>query len=133
MKAPSYIYTFLEPTTEVIHTEILIIGSGAGGGVVASVLSRGGDVDALAKTDQGLPSDGGSHSDDKKPTKKGFKCLIVEKGIYAPTGEKSRSQAEGFKELYQSGGVMVSESGSISVLAGKLDHVVDGAREKRHC
>lgn len=74
-----------------LDTDVLIIGSGAGGGVVAKVLSDNGN-----------------------------KCLIVEKGIYAPTGEKSRSQLEGFGELYQYGGFFSSENCSISILAGSV-------------
>ncbi|WRT66875.1 uncharacterized protein IL334_003838 [Kwoniella shivajii] len=94
---PSYTYTFISPPAAtppskipIIQTEILIIGSGAGGGVVASRLA------------------------------KSYKTLVVEKGVYAPTGERSRSQQEGFSELYQNGGLMASESGSTCFLAGSV-------------
>jgi hypothetical protein len=121
LKAPAYVYTFKQPEHDsIINTEVLIIGSGAGGGVAASVLSRGGDADAVANTGDLTPADGGKRDDSKRVSHDGLKCLVVEKGIYAPTGERCRNQGEGFKELYQSGGVMVSESGSISVLAGAL-------------
>jgi long-chain-alcohol oxidase len=96
LKAPSYTYTFINPppatssSLPTVYTDILVIGSGAGGGVVASRLAP-------------------SH-----------KLLVIDKGIYAPTGEKSRGEAEGFNDLYQNGGFIGSESGSISVLAASV-------------
>lgn len=94
LEAPKYRYIFLSPPHPVapgllptLSTEILIIGSGAGGGVAASRLSEK------------------------------YKTLVLDKGVYAPTGEKSRGQMEAFEELYQNGGFMASESGTISVLA----------------
>lgn len=97
MTAPKFTYEFIIPppraeATEIptINTQVLIIGSGAGGGVVASRLAQE------------------------------YETLVVDKGIYAPTGEKHRGQAEAMEELYQNGGFIASESGTMSILAGSV-------------
>jgi hypothetical protein len=96
LKAPDFIYTFVKPTVDsvgslpLLSTEVLVIGSGSGGGVAASRLAP-------------------QH-----------RTLIVEKGVYAPTGEKLRGQLEAFNELYQNGGFIGSESGTMSVLAASV-------------
>lgn len=63
-RQPSYPYQFLKPSLEpkVIEVDVLIIGSGAGGSVVASILAKAG-----------------------------HNVLVVEKGIYVPT-EESQSR-----------------------------------------
>jgi long-chain-alcohol oxidase len=94
---PAFTYTFIDPPTSsapdmipTITTEVLIIGSGSGGGVAASRLA------------------------------KEYQTLVIDKGVYAPTGERHRGQAEAMEELYQYGGFFASESGSISLLAGSV-------------
>jgi long-chain-alcohol oxidase len=69
---------------------VLIIGSGAGGGVVASRVAPA------------------------------YETLVIDKGVYAPTGAKHRGQSEALEEMYQNGGFIASESGTISILAGSV-------------
>jgi len=97
LTAPSFTYSFITPPSPVeasglpiINTQVLIIGSGAGGGVAASRLALDYDT------------------------------LVIDKGIYAPTGEKHRGQSEALEEMYQNGGFIASESGTISILAGSV-------------
>jgi long-chain-alcohol oxidase len=97
LTAPKFTYSFITPPTPVqgsdfpiINTQILIIGSGAGGGVVASRLAQD------------------------------YETLVIDKGVYAPTGKKHRGQSEAFEEMYQNGGFIASESGTISILAGSV-------------
>jgi long-chain-alcohol oxidase len=88
---PSYPFKFesIVDNYQYIDTEVLVIGSGAGGGVVSSELAR-----------------------------KGWKVLVVEKGMYVPNEEMTSTPAHGLKTLFQSQGVMVNEDGSMNVLAG---------------
>ncbi|WWD20494.1 hypothetical protein CI109_104970 [Kwoniella shandongensis] len=97
LEKPKFAYSFITPraavapsTIPVFNTEVLIIGSGAGGGVASSRIA------------------------------KDYKTLIVEKGVYAPTGEKSRSQHEAFEELFQNAGIIATESGSTTIFAGSV-------------
>lgn len=92
-----YNYTFendrisrLPPEADiVVDTEVLVIGSGAGGGVAASYLSQ-----------------------------RGLKCLVVDKGIYLRPEDMRGSEDEGYTSLYEAEGIMPSEDGSVNVLAG---------------
>lgn len=88
---PSYPFVFktIEEDYQIIHTEVLVVGSGAGGGVVSSELSR-----------------------------KGHKVLVVEKGVYVPNEKMTSTPAVGLKTLFQNEGIMVTEDGSMNVLAG---------------
>jgi long-chain-alcohol oxidase len=97
LTAPKFTYSFITPPSPaegsglpIITTQVLIIGSGAGGGVVASRLARD------------------------------YETLVIDKGVYAPTGKKHRGQSEAFEEMYQNGGFIASESGTISILAGSV-------------
>jgi long-chain-alcohol oxidase len=97
LTSPAFTYDFVTPPSPVegsglpiINTQVLIIGSGAGGGVVASRLAED------------------------------YETLVIDKGVYAPTGEKHRGQSEALEEMYQNGGFFASESGTISVLAGSV-------------
>lgn len=89
---PSYPFQFetLDKSTpyKIINVEILVCGSGAGGGVVASQLSKSHQV------------------------------LVIDKGQYIPTEDLEGTPAAGFRDLYENGGLMASETGSINVLAG---------------
>lgn len=74
---------------EILNTEILVIGSGAGGGVVSSELSS-----------------------------KGWKVLVVEKGLYLTPEELTGSPKDGLDKLYENGGLIATEDGALSLLAG---------------
>ncbi|KAM0750383.1 long chain fatty alcohol oxidase [Meredithblackwellia eburnea MCA 4105] len=74
---------------QVIETDVLVIGSGAGGGVVSSELS-----------------------------KKGWKTLVVEKGGYERPEDLKGNPKEGLKTLYESSGLFATECGSLNILAG---------------
>lgn len=72
-----------------IDTDVLIIGSGAGGGVVASEMAE-----------------------------KGWSTLVVEKGIYQRPDEMTTTPKDGFYNLYEGQGLMATEDGGMNVLAG---------------
>ncbi|GJN90713.1 hypothetical protein Rhopal_003727-T1 [Rhodotorula paludigena] len=88
---PHYPYVFerIDLPYKVIETDMLVVGSGAGGGVVASELA-----------------------------KKGWKVLVVEKGEYVKPEDMVGTQREGFKHLYEGQGLMATEDGSMNILAG---------------
>jgi choline dehydrogenase-like flavoprotein len=69
--------------------DVLVIGSGAGGGVVAGEL-----------------------------TNAGFDVLVVEKGIYKKPTEFNNREAESVATLYDSQGLLATKDGSITVFAG---------------
>lgn len=75
------------PTT--IETEVLIIGSGAGGGVVAGELSQAG-VDVV----------------------------VVEKGGYFAEKDYKGQELAGFNDLYEKDGGLTTDDLSMSILAG---------------
>lgn len=72
-----------------IDTDMLIIGSGSGGGVAASYLS-----------------------------KRGVKTLVVDKGIYLNPSDMRGNEDEGYTSLYEAEGIMPTEDGSLNILAG---------------
>lgn len=72
-----------------ITTDVLVIGSGSGGGVVASYLAQ-----------------------------HGLKILVAEKGTYLRPQDMTGREDQGYPEMYEGGGLLVSEDGSINVLAG---------------
>ena len=72
-----------------VDTDVLIIGSGAGGGVVASEMAE-----------------------------KGWSTLVVEKGIYQRPEEMTTTPKDGFFNLYEGQGLMATEDGGMNVLAG---------------
>jgi len=72
-----------------IETDVLVIGSGAGGGVVASEMAE-----------------------------KGWSTLVVEKGVYLKPDEMAGTPKEGFEKLYEAQGLMATEDGGLNVLAG---------------
>lgn len=74
---------------ETYDTDVLIVGSGAGGGVVASELSD-----------------------------KGWNLFVVEKGVYQKVEDLPGTPKEGFEELYEGQGLMATEDGGLNVLAG---------------
>jgi choline dehydrogenase-like flavoprotein len=68
---------------------MLVVGSGAGGGVVVSELA-----------------------------KKGWQTIVVEKGQYIKPEDMLGTPADGFERMYESQGLMAVEDGSMNVLAG---------------
>lgn len=82
----------LAPTTATtLYTDVLIIGSGAGGGVVAGELSAAGaDV------------------------------IVVEKGGYYAESDFNGQEALGNETLYERGGLLTSVDMAFSVLAGSV-------------
>ncbi|BGP48449.1 hypothetical protein JCM10450v2_004325 [Rhodotorula kratochvilovae] len=85
----SYTFETIRTPWEVFETDMLVVGSGAGGGVVASELA-----------------------------KKGWKVLVVEKGEYVKPEDMAGTQREGFRRLYESQGLIATEDGSMNVLMG---------------
>ncbi len=73
----------------VFECDILVIGSGAGGGVVAGELANAG-----------------------------FDVLVVEKGIYKHHTKFTNREAELTAELYDSKGLLATKDGSITIFAG---------------
>lgn len=73
----------------VIDTEVLIIGSGSGGGVAASYLSQ-----------------------------RGVKTLVVDKGIYLRPSDMRGSEDEGYTSLYDGEGIIPTEDSTVNILAG---------------
>lgn len=83
-------FTFLHPKEgETIRCEVLVIGSGAGGGLSAGMLANAGkDV------------------------------CIVEKGPFLQEVEMSQREAEMVGKMYERGGSLVSKDGGITIFAG---------------
>lgn len=84
-----YVFESIDTSFQVFETELLVLGSGVGGGVVASEM-----------------------------TKKGWKTVVVEKGRFVPAQELAGNPAAGLQQLYENEGLMATEEGSVNVLAG---------------
>jgi choline dehydrogenase-like flavoprotein len=80
--------TFLNPTHD-LAAQVLVIGSGAGGGVIAYELAKAG-----------------------------LDVLVVEKGDYYDASRMSGKEGEMAAALYEQGAAMASKDGSLTVLAG---------------
>ncbi|PWN48320.1 long-chain fatty alcohol dehydrogenase [Violaceomyces palustris] len=72
-----------------LDTEVLVIGSGAGGGVAGSYLAQ-----------------------------RGVRVLIVDKGIYLRPSEVLGREDQGYSVMYEGEGILASEDGTMNVLAG---------------
>jgi choline dehydrogenase-like flavoprotein len=72
-----------------LETEVCVIGSGAGGGVIAAELQRAGR-----------------------------QTLILEQGEYRNESDFKQLELPGMLELYLGGGLAASEDGSIAIMAG---------------
>lgn len=92
-----YPYTFLNRTLQpgpdgsvLEHeTDVLIVGSGSGGGVAASYLAQ-----------------------------RGLRVTVIDKGIYVPTTEMHGIERFGMEQMHERLGLVPSTDGSIFVLAG---------------
>jgi len=74
---------------EVIETDVVIVGSGCGGGVCAKNLAEGG-----------------------------HKVLVVDKGYYFTPSQLPMSEAAGGIHLFYNGGIFSSDDGSVPIVAG---------------
>ncbi|RVD87455.1 uncharacterized protein DFL_001690 [Arthrobotrys flagrans] len=74
-----------------LSTSILIIGSGCGGGVVAGHLAKA------------IPH---------------HQLMVVEKGFWYPKHKAPANERDGLKKLYEEGGTLQSNDGSLAVFAG---------------
>jgi choline dehydrogenase-like flavoprotein len=74
---------------EVIETDVVVIGSGCGGGVVAKNIAEAG-----------------------------HKVIVADKSYYFPTNTLPMSERDAGIHLYENGGVIASDDSSISVVAG---------------
>lgn len=94
---PHYEYKFLNdtlpkpPTKECIdmHADVVIVGSGCGGGLVAAYLAE-----------------------------RGLKVIVVDKGIYVRPDDMPQTQAFGLDQMFERLGFVPSSTLSIVVLAG---------------
>jgi choline dehydrogenase-like flavoprotein len=86
-------YSFIQfppgDTSEVIETDVLIIGSGCGGGVSAKNLAEAG-----------------------------YKVLVVDKAYHFPPEQLPMTQMDGFIHLFENGGSESSDNSGIAVLSG---------------
>ncbi|KIW89940.1 uncharacterized protein Z519_09370 [Cladophialophora bantiana CBS 173.52] len=90
---PSYDFKFHDfnspSTSTTLTTDVVIIGSGCGAGVVASHLSRAG-----------------------------LKCLVLEKSYHFPSTHFPMSATSAGEHLMENGGLMVTDDASVAILAG---------------
>ena len=84
---PLPVLTPTTPTT--LHCDVLVIGSGAGGSVVAAQLAAAGQ-----------------------------QVLVVEKGGYAPQHAFNQQEVPMLTRHFEAGGLLAAQNGSITVLAG---------------
>lgn len=90
LRAPfPFIFETIDSPYKVFDTDVLVIGSGAGGGVVSSEMSR-----------------------------KGWQTMVVEKGSFVKPGDLAGTPKDGMKTLYENEGLMATEDGGVNVLAG---------------
>ncbi|CAO3644663.1 unnamed protein product [Mucor hiemalis] len=81
----------LDQITDDMHFDAVVVGSGAGGGVVAAQLAQSGKS-----------------------------VLVIEKGAYHSESEFIFDEVTGFSNLYENGGFAPSYEGSITMLAGSV-------------
>ncbi|KAJ3029098.1 UNVERIFIED_CONTAM: hypothetical protein HDU68_000137 [Siphonaria sp. JEL0065] len=72
-----------------LEADVVVIGSGAGGGVVAAELAQAG-----------------------------LRVILLEKGQHQPFQDQTFSELDSFSNLYESRGILQSDNGSIMILAG---------------
>ncbi|KFH71384.1 hypothetical protein MVEG_01683 [Podila verticillata NRRL 6337] len=86
---PQYDFIQVPPQGLELTYDVVIVGSGAGGGVMAAELSMAGK-----------------------------RVLVIEKGHHYHQSELSLAQADAFNKLYESRGALSSTDGAITILAG---------------
>ena len=90
---PHFEYEFLQfaesQEPEIIETDVVIVGSGCGGGVCAKNLAEAG-----------------------------HKVLVVEKSYYYPPSQLPMTEESAGVHLFENGGTISSDDGSIPVIAG---------------
>ncbi|KAL1897195.1 hypothetical protein Cpir12675_002451 [Ceratocystis pirilliformis] len=92
VKTASYPFEFVQfdsSRPDVIHTDIVIVGSGPGGGVCAKILSEAG-----------------------------YDVTVVDKGFYYPSQNFPLSQAQGEHHLFENQGAVMSTSSKVTCIAG---------------
>ncbi|KAL5624042.1 hypothetical protein BROUX41_004102 [Berkeleyomyces rouxiae] len=96
VKTQSYPFEFIQmpdlpdsQAPEVLHTDIVVVGSGPGGGVCAQTLSEAG-----------------------------YDVIVVDKGLYYPSQSFPMTQFEGEHHLFENHGSVTSESSSTNCVAG---------------
>lgn len=77
------------PASPTLDCDVVVVGSGAGGGVAAAVFARAG-----------------------------LDVVVLEKGSYVPPAQLSGLEMEAFATLYEKGGLLTTSDGAIGVLAG---------------
>ncbi|RHZ46663.1 hypothetical protein Glove_609g34 [Diversispora epigaea] len=86
---PVYEFIQVPPEGLELQFDVVVIGSGAGGGVVAARLAKAG-----------------------------YKVLVIEKGKYYHQSELTLTQEDSTTKLYERGGTLTNEDNSIGILAG---------------
>ena len=79
--------TISENTT--LEYDVVIVGSGAGGGVAAAILSQSG-----------------------------YSVLVLEKGAHVPPNEVSGLECEALDQMYEKHSLLTTNDGNIMILAG---------------
>ncbi|KAK9833904.1 hypothetical protein WJX74_009498 [Apatococcus lobatus] len=72
-----------------VTCDVVIVGSGAGGGAAASILAKAG-----------------------------LKVLVVEKGHFTPAAELTLNEGEAYSTMYEGAGAMKSDNTCLTILAG---------------
>ena len=86
-----YGYGMLDITEDTtLEVDVVIVGSGCGGGVMAAELSAAG-----------------------------LKCAVLEKGNFVRPADMTQEEATAFDQFYERGGLLTTEDGAITVLAGE--------------
>lgn len=88
-KTPEYDFLNVGSDEKEIYTDVLIIGSGSGGGVAAATLAKAGK-----------------------------RVLVVEKGSSHPQDAFPMAEAEAAKNMYENKGVVATEDNGMTILAG---------------
>lgn len=87
-------YTFIQfppgVEAEVLETDVVVVGSGCGGGVCAKNIAEAGN-----------------------------RVIVVEKAYHYPTEHLPMSESDAAMHLYMNGGVIQSDDNSIAVIAGE--------------
>lgn len=76
-------------TSFVVLCDAVVVGSGAGGGVAAERLSSAG-----------------------------LSVVVLEKATFVRAGDMPATEAAGFESMYERGGMVTTENGAMTVLAG---------------